>query len=236
MQPGSTCELSCKAGSTLTGGLLTCDDTDTTENPDHGWRMAKGTASCTPEPDKGMEMMMAASVGATAAVLVSGAVVIAIVVCISTTSAAGAATASMLLMKKYGLVFYKDHHLETDTQLMMSTEKIHVKQAADLSLQDSVEHIVALLAKDEGEDASVKLLPRKTCFQTQIARDSVKSLRLRLGSNFAKALEVHEVMLLRDRLRRSMEWSEDPGRPRICAEMSNDEAAAIMLYTQGWSD
>ena len=234
MSPGSTCELSCKAGSTLTGGLLTCDDTDPTENPDNGWRIAKGSATCTPEPDLGI--MMAAGMGATAAVLVSGAVVIGIVICVST-SAAGAATASMLVMKKYGLVFYKDTQLETDTQLMMSTTKIHVMQAADLSLQDSVEHIVALLAEDEEhEDSSDKLSPRKVRFQTQMAQDSVKNLRSRLGSNVGDALGVHDVAQLRDRLRRSTKWSEDPERPHICAEMSNDEAAAIMLYTQGWSN
>lgn len=230
MSPGTTCKLSCKAGSTLTGGLLTCDDTDTTENPDNGWRRAKGSVECTPEPDMGM--LVAAGVGATAAVLVSGAVVIGIVICVST-SAAGAGAASMLVMKKYGLVFYKDTHLETDTQLMMSTQKIHVAQAADLSLQDSVEHIVALLAEDEEEDSSVELSPRKVRFQTQMAQDSVKSLRTRLGSNVGEALTAFEVTQLRDRLRRSMKWSQDPERPQICAEMSNDEAAAIMLYTQG---
>ena len=237
MQPGSTCELSCNAGSTLTEGLLTCDDSDPTENPENGWRIAQGTATCTPEPEFGM--LAAASVGATCAVLVSGAVLIGIVVCVGTTSAAGAATASMLVMKKYGLVFYKDKkdtHLETDTQLMMDVEKIPIMQAADLSLPDSVEHIVALLADEEEEDANFKFYSTTALLETQIARDSVKKLRTRLGTNFAETLQVFEVVQLRDRLRRSLSWSEDPKRPRICGEMTDEEAAAIMLYTQGWSD
>ena len=49
---------------------------------------------------------------------------------------------------------------------------------------------------------------------------------------FAEALTEEQVDALRDRAERCHKWSKDPDRKRV-ANMSDDEAAAIMLYTQG---
>ena len=69
---------------------------------------------------------------------------------------------------------------------------------------------------------------------TSEAREAVERLRIRLGSDVAQLLTKFEVEVLRDKLSRSVKWAADPQRAQIGDEMTNDEAAAIMLYTQGW--
>merc|ERR1712003_165671 len=50
--------------------------------------------------------------------------------------------------------------------------------------------------------------------------------------NFAKPLSKFEIIALRDKMKRSLDWAADPQRAEIGDNMTNNEAAAIMLYTQ----
>jgi len=192
-------------------------------------------------PERGRVIEIVAGVGA--AVVFGGAIVGVVVM---STGGGAAAAAAAALLAKYGLEFRKGpSRLEVNIEKMCSEEMIQVQDAPDLSLQECVEFVIATSFHPEEEEENnmqaLTSLRIKTQQSVRKVRSQILQRKKSTRKSFRKKRSIrilhaaplveNDIRILRDKAERSHNWSLDPDRTQI-KNMTVDEAAAIMLYTQ----
>lgn len=126
---------------------------------------------------------------------------------------------ALTLLKKYGLDTQRqqDFPVETAMESLLSKTPLMVKAAPEMDLIACIDYLVKSCVDDEGKLANRFVeMPVGRLLQRQCTQHKV---------------EVRDIDLLNGKAEKCLQWARDPDREPV-ADMTEDEAAAIQLYTQ----